>query len=56
MEHSHHLVILVGQDVAMPYVTARLVERRLDPGDVAPAAWFGATLRNLLENPDLVDW
>jgi hypothetical protein len=24
--------------------------------DGAPAARFGATLRNLLENPDLIDW
>ena len=35
VEHSHHLVVLVGQDVAVPHVAAGLVEGCLDPGDLA---------------------
>ena len=34
MQHAHHLVILVGQDVAVPHIAAWLIKGCLDAGDL----------------------
>ena len=34
MQHAHHLVIFMREDVAVPDVTALFVEGGLDPGDL----------------------
>ena len=35
VQHPHHLVVLMGEDVAVPHIAARLVECGPDPGDLA---------------------
>jgi hypothetical protein len=34
VQHAHHLMVLMGEDVAMPHVAAGLVEGHLDAGDL----------------------